>query len=400
MAEAPAPTLDAARRRLAALDPQAYARTRNALDGAVSGLSPYLTHGLLSLRAVLAEVQARQPLPLRHKFVMELGWRAYFRQVWQQRGEGIFQSLHAGPLPEAAYATLLPADLRAGCTGVPAIDQAVHTLYATGLLHNHARLWLASYVVHVRKVHWRVGADWLYGHLLDGDLASNHLSWQWVAGTGSHQPYLFNADNVARFAPPPWHSPGTAIDLSYEAMADLACAPHAVAPVQLGSPGLIEPPLRARPGLASAVVPTLPDAELVRGRDVCLLHPWQLGELPALPPGTLVLGLCLAEFHRAWPWSERRWRFVTQRMAALTRHLWWAEGAVVAAALASARSVRCQPDPHLARWLPAGWRGEPEVALFPAVHGACPSFSQWWSRATRGLHTAADLLAASEELCP
>jgi deoxyribodipyrimidine photo-lyase len=80
-------------------------------------------------------------------------------------------------------------------------------------------MWLASYVVHVRKVHWRCGADWLYGHLLDGDLASNHLSWQWVAGTGSSKPYLFNADNVARYASAPWHSPHTVLDTSYEALA-------------------------------------------------------------------------------------------------------------------------------------------------------------------------------------
>jgi len=75
-------------------------------------------------------------------------------------------------------------------------------------------MWLASYVVHMRKVHWRTGADWLHGHLLDGDLASNHLSWQWVAGTGSSKLYIFNADNVARYAPASWHSPGTVIDTS------------------------------------------------------------------------------------------------------------------------------------------------------------------------------------------
>jgi len=81
------------------------------------------------------------------------------------------------------------------------IDRAVHQLYTTGYLHNHARMWLASYIVHLRKVHWRVGADWMVGYLLDGDLASNHLSWQWVAATFSNKPYLFNAENVARYVP-------------------------------------------------------------------------------------------------------------------------------------------------------------------------------------------------------
>jgi deoxyribodipyrimidine photo-lyase len=155
MAEAYPPTLAAALSRISAVRPVAYARTRNAIDGAVSGLSPYITHGMVSLTEVLAGVAARHELAVQHKFVYELGWRAYFRHVWQHRGEGIFGSLREGPLPDAAYATELPADIRQGSTGVPAIDQAVRTLHATGMLHNHARMWLASYVVHLRKVHWR-----------------------------------------------------------------------------------------------------------------------------------------------------------------------------------------------------------------------------------------------------
>ena len=181
------PTLAAAHARLAAVQTEAYARSRNFLDGAVTRLSPYITHGLLTLPEVLRAVHARRPLEVGHKFVYELAWREYFAHVWRHEGERIFTSLHAGPLPDDAYERALPIDIRQARTGVPVIDQAVRELYATGWLHNHARMWLASYVVHVRRVHWRAGADWLYGHLLDGDLASNHLSWQWVAGTGSRK---------------------------------------------------------------------------------------------------------------------------------------------------------------------------------------------------------------------
>ena len=197
------PTRQAALERMAAIHPAEYVRTRNDLQGAVTGLSPYITHGLFSLPEVFKAIAQHHPLTVQDKLVFELGWRAYYRHVWTHRSEGIFDSIHDGCLPEAEYARALPADIRQARTGVPVIDMAVRTLYATGYLHNHARMWLASYVVHLRKVHWRIAADWLYGHLLDGDLASNHLSWQWVAGTGSSKPYLFNADNVARFAPPP-----------------------------------------------------------------------------------------------------------------------------------------------------------------------------------------------------
>jgi deoxyribodipyrimidine photo-lyase len=397
--EAFAPTLAAAQARIAAVRPAAYARTRNALDGAVTGLSPYITHGFVSLTDVLTGVAARHALDLQHKFVFELGWRAYFRHVWQHRGETILHSLHEGPLPESAYARTLPADLRQGRSGVPVVDEAVRTLYATGMLHNHARMWLASYVVHVRKLHWRAGADWLYGHLLDGDLASNHLSWQWVAGTGSRKPYLFNADNVARYASAAWHSPGSVIDTSYEALDRLARRPAPAAhhdhDAPVGDPAPVEPLLATEPPAAIGV--TSPDAAAVAGRNVWLVHPWNLGPLPdGLPADTLVIGLFVAEFHRAWPWSERRWRFVGRRMAELAALRWHGDAAAIGAALAGARSVRSTAEPHLAAWLQHWAECEAAPALFPPVNARCDSFSQWWARTARGLDTAADLLAVNE----
>ena len=393
------PTLTAARARISAVRPAEYARTRNALDGAVSGLSPYITHGFVTLADVLAGVAARHALDVQHKFVYELGWRAYFRHVWQHRGEGILHSLHEGLLPDDAYARVLPADIRQGCTGVPVVDEAVRALYATGMLHNHARMWLASYVVHVRKVHWRVGADWLYGHLLDGDLASNHLSWQWVAGTGSSKPYLFNADNVARYAPADWHSPGSVIDTSYEALDRLARRPAQEVPrVHDAPPGSAlwaESSLGTEPPDGLAL--TAPDASAVAGRDVCLVHPWSLGDLPAgLPADTRVIGVFVADFHRAWPWSERRWHFVGSRMAELAATRWHGDAATIGAALKGARSVRSIDEPHLAPWLALWAECGAAPALFPPVDRRCDSFTQWWTRASRGLDSAADLLAVNE----
>jgi len=392
------PTLAAARARIAAVRPAAYACSRNALDGAVTQLSPYITHGFVSLTDVLAGVVAQHALDVQHKFIYELGWRAYFRHVWQHRGDGILRSLHEGLLPDEAYARALPADIREARTGVPVIDHAVRTLYASGMLHNHARMWLASYVVHVRKVHWRAGADWLYAHLLDGDLASNHLSWQWVAGTGSRKPYLFNAENLARYAPAAWHSPGSVIDTSYEALDQLARQwpsrlPEAARePVH---PTGNEPALHTAP--PNALGTTAPDPHAVAGRDVWLVHPWSLGELPAgLPADTLVLGVFVADFHRAWPWSERRWRFVVERMAQIAPVRWHGDAAAIGAALKHARRVRCVAEPHLAPWLAARADCVSAPSLFPSVDRRCESFSQWWNQATRGLSSAADLLSINK----
>jgi deoxyribodipyrimidine photo-lyase len=258
-------------------------------------------------------------------------------------------------------------------------------------------MWLASYVVHVRKVHWRVAADWLYGHLLDGDLASNHLSWQWVAGTGSSKPYLFNAENVARYAPAAWHSPGTVIDQSYEALDGLAR--HA-RQRGLGRPGAGAVGLpTTEPALLKAPPPDLgwtpPDATAVAGREVWLVHPWNLGELPpTLPTGTVVVGIFLTDFHSAWPWSERRWRFVASRMAELATLRWQGDAASLSAALKGAQHVRSTDEPHLKPWLPRWADCQASPALFPAVDRRCDSFSQWWNRASRGLVTSAELLAA------
>ena len=160
---------EAAWERIKAVHPAEYARTRNAIEGAVSHLSPYITHGFVSLREVYEGVCESHNLHQQDKFVFELGWRAYFRHVWQHRGDAIFSSLHSGPLPDHQYSRSVPHDIRQAQTGVNAMDMAIRGLYETGSMHNHARMWLASYMVHVRKIHWRAGADWLYGHLLDGD---------------------------------------------------------------------------------------------------------------------------------------------------------------------------------------------------------------------------------------
>lgn len=384
--------------RIARVQPALYARTRNHIEGSVTGLSPYLTHGLVTLQEVLTELLCRESLAINDKLVYEFGWREFFRHRWSQVEDGILRSLHPGPLPDEAYAAELPQDIRQACTGVPAIDEAVRTLYATGTLHNHARMWLASYVVHLRRVHWRAGADWMVAHLLDGDLASNHLSWQWVAGTGSHKPYLFNADNVARYAPAHWHSPGTVIDRSYEDLDRIArscmAAPAAMAASCARQECTPEPLLHACPPLDLSLQPPGSAAsEQVKGREVWLVHPWALRAPPAdLPKDAVVIGIYLREHHKAWPWPEARWRWVDAAMADVTQERWWIDSVGLATALKGASRVRSVDEPHITRWLQPLAQLDAAATLFPHVERPCSSFSQWWTRATRGLQNAEELL--------
>ena len=380
--------------RIAAVDVDRYGATRNALDGAVSGLSPYITHGIVTPRQVFDAIASRKPVGVQHKFVAELGWRCFYRHVWKHHGDAIFESMQQGPLPDADYGTEFPDDVRYARSGVPAIDQAVRQLYATGYLHNHARLWLASYLVHVRKLHWRIGADWLYGHLLDGDLASNHLSWQWVAGTGSSKPYLFNAENVERFGSSQWYSRGTAIDISYEALDALArdASRRGTGSGQHGN-GVSEPSLSSVP---PGAVSNTPDSDDVIGKDVWLVHPWSLRAPPRhIAPACIRLGVIVSDFHVRWPWSERRWDFVTEAMLATTDRFWHADSMSLEVALRGARSVRSAAEPHLLEWLPRMARTEVVAALFPEVDTPCASFSKWWSRVSKNESLFASRASAS-----
>ncbi len=108
------PTRAVALARIEAVRPSEYARTRNAIEGAVTHLSPYITHGLITLPDVVAGVAAKHRLSVGHKLVFELGWRAYFRHIWHHQGDGIFQSLHSGPQPDSAYTAALPGLCQSG----------------------------------------------------------------------------------------------------------------------------------------------------------------------------------------------------------------------------------------------------------------------------------------------
>ena len=402
------PTRASALARLQAVNAAAYARSRNALDGAVTGLSPYFTHGILGLQDAARSIHDRQALGFDDKLVFEFGWREFFHHVWNHAGDGgdaIFQDMH-GQMPwHGSYANVLPADIREGSTGVPAIDNSVRLLYATGYLHNHARMWLASYVVHIRKVHWRAGADWLYGHLLDGDLPSNYLSWQWVAGTFSSKPYLFNAENVLKYAPAAareaWDSSATAIDHSYEQLDFIAREKGDQGPERGQHPKVLEPGLLRQ--FSSEFIPPVQAIRHAEAIDSIadehleLVHPWSLSPRQAGSRGKRI-GVVHLPFHADWPWSENRWRFVLEAMQEVTDLIWMGDVALLD--LSDAASVRTQstrcPGYREALAKLAGFPAEngltPPPRLFPDPKMACRSFSKFYDRVRRDAGQFSDLL--------
>lgn len=183
-------------KKLNAVDAIAYARNRNFINGSVTHLSPYLRHGCITLNETFAYIKHRFGQSA-EKLLTELAWRDFWRLVWKEKGNAIFSEMEP-PKVGIGYGPLTDAVTQAK-TGLPCMDAFIRELIVTGYLHNHARMWLASYIIHHLKIDWRAAADWFEAHLLDGDMASNHLSWQWIASTFSSKPYHFNKESLARY---------------------------------------------------------------------------------------------------------------------------------------------------------------------------------------------------------
>ena len=192
----------AAEAALEAIEPSRYGFDRNYLDGHVTRLSPYIRHGILTLKQA-KEVAFTKVSDRFHaaKFVTELAWRDYWQRLYAVLGRKVWEDREESKtgIPPHTYAPAMPEDVSAARTGLVCIDSFVTELKSTGYLHNHSRMWFAAYLVHFRRVRWQAGAKFFLSHLLDGDPASNNLSWQWVASTFAHKPYFFNRENLEKY---------------------------------------------------------------------------------------------------------------------------------------------------------------------------------------------------------
>ena len=184
-------------RRLEAIKPVSYSKNRNFLNGDVTHLSPYIRHGCITLAEAIQATKSKVASGA-DKLLFEFAWRDYWRKVWYLNGYAIDSDMEAPKV--SLIRDSLAKDIKDATTGLVCIDSFIRTLKQTGYLHNHARMWLASYLIHWRGVDWKAGADWMVKLLLDGDQASNGLSWQWVASTFGSKPYFFNKENLSKYS--------------------------------------------------------------------------------------------------------------------------------------------------------------------------------------------------------
>lgn len=174
------------------------ARDRLGEEG-VSRLSPHLHFGELSPRRIWAEVSRRaagDPAKGPEVYLKEVGWREFAHHLLHHFPRTPEAPLRAefGAFPWRSDAKGLRAWTK-GLTGYPVVDAGLRQLWATGWLHNRARMICASFLVKDLLVDWREGASWFWDTLVDADLASNTLGWQWTAGCGADAAPFFRIFN-------------------------------------------------------------------------------------------------------------------------------------------------------------------------------------------------------------
>jgi deoxyribodipyrimidine photo-lyase len=198
------------------IHPEKYAKTRNFLNGDITYLSPYISRGVISTKQVM-DIVLKNGFSLfqSEKLIQELAWREYYQRVWQVKKEQIWDDLKQAQ-PDVSHHEILASLLNSN-TGIQVIDEQISQLSASGYIHNHIRMYLASITCNIGKAHWKIPAKWLYYHLLDGDIASNNCSWQWVAGSFSSKKYYSNQENINKYTNS--NQTGTFLDNSYEEIA-------------------------------------------------------------------------------------------------------------------------------------------------------------------------------------
>jgi deoxyribodipyrimidine photo-lyase len=152
---------------------------------ATSRLSVGLRFGLIHPRSILTETGGRDG---GERLADQLCWREWYGAQLGRNGAWAWEAqdrTYAGLVCDTGVSA--EARFLAWCegrTGYPLVDAGMRELRETGYMHNRVRMVAASFLVKHLHFPWQRGAAYFMQQLFDGDLASNNLSWQWVAGVG------------------------------------------------------------------------------------------------------------------------------------------------------------------------------------------------------------------------
>ena len=163
----------------------------------VSCLSPYITHRLITEYETVERVLKKRPYQKVEKYVQEIFWRVYLKgwlelrpKVWTDFTEDLKNIKDDEKIQQAVN----------GKTQISCFNDWVNEIKEFNYLHNHTRMWFASIWIFTLKLPWQKGAEFFLKYLLDGDAASNTLSWRWVAGLQTKgKNYSAQSWNIEKF---------------------------------------------------------------------------------------------------------------------------------------------------------------------------------------------------------
>lgn len=172
-----------------------YSVNRKKADSATTSLlSPHLHFGEVSVRKVFHLVRMKQLVWSNegnkageesvNLFLKSIGLREYSRYL-------SFNHPCSHERPLLAHLRFFPwvvdenyfKSWRQGRTGYPLVDAGMRELWATGWLHDRIRVVVSSFFVKVLQLPWRWGMKYFWDTLLDADLESDALGWQYISGT-------------------------------------------------------------------------------------------------------------------------------------------------------------------------------------------------------------------------
>ena len=170
----------------------------------VSMLSPFIRRRILNEQEVIFKCLQNYKYLEIEKFIQEIFWRTYWKgwlegrkEVWIDYRKNL--SFLIGDYKIGIKKKLYNKAIEAN-TSIDCFNHWVKEITEFGYLHNHARMWFASIWIHTLKLPWELGADFFLKNLLDGDPASNTLSWRWVAGLHTYgKMYIAKEDNINKF---------------------------------------------------------------------------------------------------------------------------------------------------------------------------------------------------------
>lgn len=185
---------------------ETYQATRNlpALAG-TSRLSPHLHFGEITPRRVyhdtvrsLAAISCNS-MDYENQtacFLSEIGWREFSYYILYHFPRTPHEPLRSSfaDFPWESRPNWLRA-WQQGMTGYPIVDAGMRELWQTGWMHNRVRMIVASFLTKDLQIHWSEGARWFWDTLVDADLASNTLGWQWASGCGADAAPYFRIFN-------------------------------------------------------------------------------------------------------------------------------------------------------------------------------------------------------------